>query len=94
MLQHTREDRENNVQTMAISLFRGPRDYNVLKLTGQDIAFLKTRGIAVDDKIQYDPCIEDRPVSDSLAEKELSRSAWAKILNRVWSRRSDDKTVK
>src|ERR1700693_1794569 len=72
--QHIREDRENNVQTAAISLFRGPKNYNVLNLTGQDIAFLKTRGVAIDDKVQYDPCLEEKPVSDTVAERELSRS--------------------
>ena len=50
--QHTKEDHANNVKpkTDSIQVYK-PKDYDTLRLTRDDIDFLKTRMIAIDDKM-------------------------------------------
>jgi hypothetical protein len=78
MEQHRREDKERGQMTMAMAVFR-PKNYDVLSLTPEDFGFLKTRGIALDDKIEVDLTSERSP-----SEGELDQATWADILRRAW----------
>jgi len=75
--QHRQEDRERGETVAAIVKFRPP-DYDTLRVTAIDIGFLKTRGIAIDDKIVFDPTIIPK-----LSKNELSQSRWSEILDRA-----------
>lgn len=78
--QHMREDRlaSDSPAVKSTVLFRPP-DYNTLRLAAADIGFLKTRGVALDDKIVLDPSIKNRPTNES-----LKQSLWVQILDRAW----------
>jgi hypothetical protein len=87
--QHIREDREiQQARNMAIEYIGPRRDYDVLSLSQADVCFLKTRGIAIDDKIEIDYAYEPKPSGNS----ELGQGLWAKTLNRAWLRGSDGTT--
>lgn len=75
MYQHDREDRESR-RNKAIEYTGPKKDYNILKMTLQDIGFLKTRGIKLDDQIEIDLSLDSKPTSDKLSPK-----IWAKILD-------------
>jgi len=88
--QHIREDRENQKAREAAIEYVGPtRDYDVLDLSPEDVCFLKTRGIAIDDKIEINYAHEPKPSKDS----KLGQTLWARILDRAWSRENNG-TVK
>jgi hypothetical protein len=74
------EPKPEPVVPMAIQMIEQPKDYNVLKLSLTDIGFLKTRGIALDDKIELDLVTEYRE-----AKTELDQVRWSRILNSAWS---------
>ncbi len=79
--QHYREDRAAGARSTAIVLGLPIKDYGVLKMTTQDMAFLKTRHIKIDDKIEHDECLEPKPTT-----AELSQRQWARVLERTWNR--------
>lgn len=85
MEQHYREDREKNRLSMQEFAGRPPKNYDVLIMSTQDIAFLKTRGVKIDAGIEHDSCIEYNPVSEKEQHLELPRSIWRKILERAWN---------
>jgi hypothetical protein len=84
--QHIREDRESQqTRDQAIEYIGPRRDYDVLILSPSDLCFLKTRGIAVDDKIEIDYAYEPKPSGNS----ELGQKLWAKILDRARLKEKD-----
>jgi hypothetical protein len=88
--QHVREDRENqHIRDQAIEYIGPRRNHNILELTLADIGFLKTRGIALDDKIELDLAHDPKP-SSSIG---LGQRQWARILDRAWSRESNGTTI-
>jgi hypothetical protein len=81
LAQHRREDMEQGMLSASVSLFRGPRNHNVLRVTPTDMGFLKTRGIKIDDQMEVDLVSEPKPSKDELA---LGQRLWARILHSAW----------
>ena len=82
--QHYREDRASGEKCTAIVLGMPLKNYNVLKMSTQDMAFLRTRHIKIDDKIEHDECMDPKPTTAELGQRQ-----WARVLDRAWQRRED-----
>jgi hypothetical protein len=74
---HAREDREEMVKFQE-TLKRIPRDHDKLILTWEDINFLTTRGIRIDEQIEYDPTLKRH-----VCFEEKQPKNWSKILERL-----------
>jgi hypothetical protein len=52
MDQHYREDRDKRQDTEDTSSIESDKDYSVLNITAQDVGFLRTRHIKIDDDME------------------------------------------
>jgi hypothetical protein len=74
---HVKEDRAATARFQE-ALKKTSRDYNKLILTWEDINFLTTRGIRIDEQIEYDPTLERH-----VCFEERQPKNWFKILERL-----------
>jgi hypothetical protein len=81
---HSQQDREDELKrrqeevenlTKELASIQPNKNDNLLVLTAQDIAFLKTRHIKIDEDIEFDPCLELKP-----SKGFLPQALWKKIL--------------
>lgn len=75
---HEKENRENMVKFQEALKAAPPRDYNKLKIAYSDLTFLKTRGIKIDDDIEYDPTVKYEPYEGP----GMSQRLWRQILEK------------
>lgn len=68
-----REEREKRFKVLSTH-----RTYNYLELSWADINFLKTRGIAIDENVNYNKYMKHDPCYDT------ERKDWRQVLERAW----------
>ena len=74
---HRQQEKADSTLVAALARLR-ERNPNKLPVSLTDIGFLKTRGIKLDDDIELDFSVDDKP-----SKTELSQKTWAKILETV-----------
>jgi hypothetical protein len=82
---HDLEQRAAFREALAAKVIK-PADYNRLHLNWEDITFLITRGIRIDEDVIFEPEMKYKANHDA----DIKQTLWAEILERAWGEDEDD----